>query len=46
LFGDHWVDVQIQDVLAESEDQARQLISDRYPPEQGIVVQQLSVVAH
>ncbi len=46
LFGDHWADVQIHDVMAESEDQARRLISDRYPPEQGFVVQQLCVVAH
>jgi hypothetical protein len=46
LFGDHWADVQIQDVMAESEDQARRLISDRYPPDQGFVVQQLSVVTH
>ena len=46
LFGDHWADVQIQDVMAESEDQARRLISDRYPPELGFVVQQLSALAH
>jgi len=46
LFGDHWADVQVQDVMAESEDQAKRLISNRYPPEQGFVVQQLSVVAH
>ena len=46
LFGDHWADVQIQDVMAASEDKARRLISHRYPPEQGFVVQQLSVVTH
>ncbi len=46
LFGDHWADVQIQAVMAESEDQARRLVSDRYPPEQGFVVQQLSALAH
>ena len=46
LFGDHWADVQVQDVMAESEDQAKRLISNRYPPEQGFVVQRLSVVAH
>ena len=46
LYGDHWADVQVQDVMAESEDQARRLISSRYPPEEGFVVQQLSQLAH
>ena len=46
LFGDHWADSQIQDVTAKSEKEARFLISRRYPPEQGFVVQELAVLSH
>ena len=46
VLGDHWADTQIHDVMAESEDQALRLISHRYPPEQGFVVQRVSVLTH
>ena len=32
LFGDHWADVHIQDVEARDEDEARDTVSERYPP--------------
>ncbi len=46
VFGDHWADTQIHDVMAESEDQALLLILHRYPPEQGFVIQKVSVLTH
>ena len=44
LFGDHWADLQFQDVYAQSETEARKLISMRYPPEQGFVVEELNIL--
>ena len=44
FFGDKWADLQFQDVHAESENEARKLISMRYPPEQGFVVQDLNIL--
>jgi len=38
-YGDHWADTQVQDVLARDETEALQLITERYPPEQGFIVQ-------
>ena len=46
LFGDQWADCQVQDVAARSENEARALISRRYPPEQGFVVQELTILSH
>ena len=44
FYGDQWADVQYQGVYAESEQEARKLISMRYPPDQGFVVQDLHVL--
>ena len=44
LFGDHWADIQFQDVNAPSEIEARKLISMRYPPELGFVVEELNIL--
>ena len=46
LFGDHWADSQVQGVSARTEKEAWDLISRRYPPEQGFVVQHLAVLSH
>ena len=46
FFGDHWANLQFQDVLAQNEEEARALISQRYPEEQGFVVQQLTVLRY
>lgn len=43
-FGDHWADIQIQDVMAADEAEARRLAAKRFPAEQGFVVEEL--VAH
>ncbi len=44
LFGDHWADIQFQDVQAQSETEARKLISQRYPPDQGFVIEELTAL--
>ncbi len=44
FFGDHWADSQLQDVIAKTEKEARKLISDRYPPEHGFVVEGMSII--
>ena len=46
LFGDHWADSQVQGVSARSEKEAWDLVSRRYPPEQGFVVQHLAVLCN
>ena len=42
LYGDHWADAQIQDVMAADEKEALNLIGRRYPSEEGFVVQKLA----
>jgi hypothetical protein len=37
-FNDHWADVQVRDVVARTEAEARALIAERFPPEDGFVV--------
>ena len=44
FFGDHWADLQFQDVNARTENEARELISMRYPPELGFVVEDLTMI--
>ena len=44
FFSDHWADIKIQGLLAQDEDEAFQLIAERYPPEEGFVVEELAVV--
>ena len=44
LFGNHWADLQFQDVHAQSETEARKLILRRYPPDQGFVIEELTAV--
>lgn len=40
-FGDHWADIQFQDVMATDEAEARRLAAKRYPADQGFVVEEL-----
>jgi len=44
LFGDHWADIQFEDVQAQSETEARKLISRQYPPDQGFVIEELTAL--
>lgn len=39
FFDDHWAEVQVRDVVARNESEARALIAERFPPEDGFVVQ-------
>lgn len=42
IYGDHWADVQVYEVFADDEAEARDLIDRRYPPEDGFVSEILS----
>lgn len=37
-FDDHWADVRVRDVVARNEQEARRLIAERFPPEDGFVI--------
>lgn len=41
FFDDHWADVQLHDVLARDESEARELIASRFPPRDGFVIEQV-----
>ena len=38
FYDDQWADVRVHDVLAEDENQARALIAERFPPDDGFVI--------
>ena len=38
FFEDHWADVQVRDIEAHTETEAREKISKRYPPMDGFVI--------
>ena len=42
FFDDQWADVHVQDVAARDEQEARSLIAERFPPEDGFVIDGLS----
>ncbi|MBL6959132.1 MAG: hypothetical protein ISR52_09125 [Rhodospirillales bacterium] len=42
FFEDHWADVQLQDVHAKDEDEARDLVAERFPPADGFVIDHLN----
>ena len=44
FFSDHWADIKVQGVLAKDENEAYQRITERYPPEEGFVVEELAAV--
>ena len=45
-FGDEWADVHYQNVVADSEAEALTMITDRYPADQGFIVETLSETRH
>jgi hypothetical protein len=45
LFDAHWADVQVLDVVARDESEARRLIAERFPPEDGFVVTAVMTMA-
>ncbi len=42
-YGDDWADVRYQNVVALSQEEALDLIKDRYPSDKGFVIQSCSV---
>lgn len=38
-FDDHWADTQLHDVVALDEDEARRMVSERYPADDGFVIE-------
>ncbi len=44
FFSDHWADFKFRVVMAKGETEARKLVTERYPPEEGFVVQELAAV--
>lgn len=38
-FDDHWADVQVHDIMASNETEARALIAKRFPPDDGFVIE-------
>jgi hypothetical protein len=41
-FSNRWAEVQLRDVVARDEEEARLLIAERFPPEDGFVVQEVA----
>lgn len=44
FFDDYWADVQLRDVVAKTEEEARELIAVRFPPDDGFVIKDVYVV--
>ena len=38
-YDDYWADVQVRDIIAHDETEARELIEKRFPPEDGFVIE-------
>jgi len=45
-FDDQWADLQTRDVVARDEREARTLIAERFPPEDGFIVKRVSLSAY
>jgi len=45
-FDDRWADLQTRDVVARDEGEARTLIAERFPPEDGFIVKRVSLGAY
>ena len=45
-FDDHWAEVQVRDVVARDEGEALALIAERFPPEDGFVVEHVAAMRY
>jgi hypothetical protein len=45
-FDDRWADLQVRDVVARDEREARRLIAERFPPKDGFIVKRVSRSAY
>ena len=41
FFDDSWADLQIRDIMAKNESEARRLISERFPADDGFVIESI-----
>ena len=42
-FDDHWADTQVRDVIAKNETEARRLVTEQFPPDDGFVIESVSL---
>jgi len=42
-FDDYWADTQIRDVIAKNEAEARRLVTEHFPPDDGFVIESVSL---
>jgi len=45
IYEDHWADCQKHDVCARDESEARRMISERYPSDDGFVIEDVTITA-
>ncbi len=45
FFDDHWADVQFHDIMAHDENEARELITKRFPPDDGFVIEDVQTTS-
>ncbi len=45
FYEDHWADTQVRDVLADSEREAQSLAEERFPADDGFVIERVSCCA-
>ena len=44
-FDEQWADVRVRDVVARDENEARRLIAERFPPDDGFVITAVTPIA-
>ena len=42
-FDDYWADTQVRDVIAKNETEARRLVTEQFPPDDGFVIESVSL---
>jgi len=42
-FDDYWADTQVRDVIAKNEAEARRLVTEQFPPDDGFVIEFVSL---
>ncbi|WP_038012909.1 hypothetical protein [Terasakiella pusilla] len=41
-YGDQWADVHYQNIIADTEEEARSMVAERYPAERGFILESIS----
>ncbi len=44
-FDDQWADIQLRDIVAKDETEARELIGKRFPPDDGFIVEDVHLTS-